>query len=91
MNNIFYNNKEGFQMKLREAIKDITGDEWLDISEIKRGNPHRIGRITKELLRGEILNREVVVNLSNSDSPDHGHSIHRFYVTEKQRKIHKFQ
>ena len=78
-------NKEVFKMKLREAIKDFPGDEWLDISEVKINKPSHIGRITKELLRGKVLNREVVRHLSNIESPERGYSIHRFYIAAKQK------
>lgn len=76
-------------MKLYEAIKDIPDNEWLDISEVKRDEPLHIGRITKELLKGEILEREVVKHLTTKDSSERGYTIYRFYVEEK-KEIYKF-
>jgi hypothetical protein len=78
-------------MKLYEAIKDMPDNEWLDISEIKRGKPVHVGRITKELLKGEILSREVVTYLSAVGSAKHRHSIPRFYVETRKNEIFKFE
>lgn len=75
-------------MKLYEAIKNLPDNDWVDISEIKRNHLLHIGRITKELLRGEILGREIVKSLS--DGGTGGSSIHRFYVEARQNEIHKF-
>lgn len=77
-------------MKLYEAIKDIPDNEWLDISEVKRDKPLHIGRIPKELLRGEILNRKVVKCLSDIKPEKYGYCIHRFYVETRKKEIHKF-
>jgi hypothetical protein len=77
-------------MKLCEAIKDLPGDEWLDISEVKIDKPRHIGRIPKELLKGEILNREVVKHLSDIRPEKYGYSIHRFYVESRKNEVHKF-
>ncbi|MDG4966118.1 hypothetical protein OGZ37_05950 [Lactococcus lactis] len=77
-------------MKLYEAIKDIPDNEWLDISEVKADKPFHIGRIPKDLLKGEILNREVVKHLSVVGSEKRGYSIHRFYVEARKKEIHKF-
>ncbi|ATY88698.1 hypothetical protein [Lactococcus lactis] len=77
-------------MKLYEAIKDMPDSEWLDISEVKRDEPLHIGRITKELLKGEILEREVVKQLSEVDSSKCGYNIYRFYVEARKNEIHKF-
>ena len=85
-----YKNTPGdITMKLYEAIKDIADNEWLDISEIKRDEPLHIGRITKELLKGEILEREVVKHLSEVDT-ERGYNIYRFYVEAIKNEIHKF-
>ncbi|WP_406835076.1 hypothetical protein ABLU29_02580 [Lactococcus lactis] len=78
-------------MKLYEAIKDIPDREWLDISEVKKDKPLHIGRIPKELLKGEILNREVVKCLSVVGAEKHGYNIHRFYVEARKKEIHKFE
>ncbi|MDG4983859.1 hypothetical protein OGZ51_06850 [Lactococcus lactis] len=78
-------------MKLYEAIKDIPDSEWLDISEVKRDKPLHIGRIPKELLKGEILNRKVVKHLSVRSSENRGYSIHCFYVEARKKDIHKFE
>lgn len=84
-----YKNTPGdITMKLYEAIKDMADNEWLDISEIKRDEPLHIGRITKELLKGEILEREVVKHLS--DEGTGGGNIHHFYVEPRKNEIHKF-
>lgn len=77
-------------MKLYEAIKDIPDNEWLDISEVKRDEPLHIGRITKELLKGEILEREVVKHLSAVDPSKRGYNIYRFYVEARENDIYKF-
>jgi len=85
-----YKNTPGdITMKLYEAIKDLADNEWLDISEVKRDEPLHIGRITKELLKGEILEREVVKHLTTVDSSERGYNIYRFYVEEK-KEIYKF-
>lgn len=75
-------------MKLYEAIKDLSDNDWVDISEIKRNHLLRIGRITKELLRGEILGREIIKSLS--DEGTGGGNIHHFYVEARKNEIHKF-
>ena len=75
-------------MKLYEAIKNLPDNDWVDISEIKRNHLLHIGHITKELLRGEILGREIVKSLS--DEGTGGSIIHRFYVEARQNEIHKF-
>lgn len=75
-------------MKLYEAIKDLPDKDWVDISEIKRNHLLHIGRITKELLRGEILGREIVKSLS--DEGTSVGSIHHFYVEARKNEIHKF-
>ncbi|MBK5075730.1 hypothetical protein IL308_02745 [Lactococcus lactis] len=77
-------------MKLYEALKDIPDSEWLDISEVKRDKPLHIGRIPKELLKGEILEREVVKHLSAVDSSERGYNIYRFYVETRKNEIYKF-
>lgn len=77
-------------MKLFEALKDIPDSEWLDISEIKRNKVFHIGRITKELLKGEILEREVIKYLSAVDSLERGYNIYRFYVEAIKKEIYKF-
>lgn len=77
-------------MKLYEAIKDLPDNEWLDISEVKIDKPRHIGRISKELLKGEILEREVVKHLSDIRAEKYGYSIHRFYVEAIKNEIHKF-
>jgi len=77
-------------MKLYEAIKDIPDNEWLDISEVKIDKPRHIVRLPKELLRGEILEREVVKHLSDIRPEKYGYCIHRFYVEIRKDEIHKF-
>jgi hypothetical protein len=77
-------------MKLYEAIQDMHDNEWLDISEVRRDKLFHIGRLTKELLKGEILNREVVKCLSVVDSEKRGYSVHCFYVETRKREIYKF-
>lgn len=77
-------------MKLYEAIKNLPDNDWVDISEIKRNHLLHIGRITKELLRGEILGREIVKQLSEVDSSKCGYNIYRFYVEARKNEIHKF-
>lgn len=78
-------------MKLYEAIKNLPDNEWLDISEVKRDKPLHIGRIPKEMLKGEILNRKVVKRLSAVGAEKRGYIIHRFYVETREKEIHKFQ
>lgn len=75
-------------MKLYEAIKNLPDNDWVDISEIKKNHLLHIGRITKELLRGEILGREIVKSLS--DEGTGGDNIHHFYVEPRKNEIHKF-
>ena len=75
-------------MKLYEAIKNLPDNDWVDISEIKRNHLLHIGRITKELLRGEILGREIVKSLS--DEGTGGGNINHFYVETRKNEIHKF-
>lgn len=77
-------------MKLYEAIRDLPNSEWLEISEVKRDKALHIGRITKELLRGEVLEREVVKHLSDIRPEKYGYCIHHFYVEARKNKIHKF-
>ncbi|PFG85534.1 hypothetical protein BW152_00245 [Lactococcus lactis] len=77
-------------MKLYEAIKDLADNEWLDISEVERDEPLHIGRITKELLKGEILEREVIKHLTTVDSLERGYNIYRFYVEARKKEIYKF-
>lgn len=76
-------------MKLYESIKDIPDDEWLDISEVKIDKPFHIGRIPKELLKGEILEREVVKYLSSVDTEERDYSMHHFYVGSEKREIYR--
>lgn len=75
-------------MKLYEAIKNLPDNDWVDISEIKKNHLLHIGRITKELLRGEILGREIVKSLS--DEGTGGGNIHHFYIEARKNEIHKF-
>ncbi|WP_260318003.1 hypothetical protein [Lactococcus lactis] len=74
-------------MKLYEAIKNLPDNDWVDISEIKKNHLLHIGRITKELLRGEILGREVVKHLSAVDSSERGYNIYRFYVEARKKRF----
>lgn len=50
-------------MKLREAIKHILDDDWLEITElleIKHRYKILIGRVPKRLVIGEVLDYEVL-------------------------------
>ncbi len=86
-----YKNTPGdITMKLYEAIKDLADNEWLDISEVKRDEPLHIGRITKELLKGEILERKVLKCFCQLEPERDHQGIHYFYVEARKKEIHKF-
>jgi hypothetical protein len=59
-------------MKLREAIKNIFDDDWLEISEeTKNMHKSRIGRAPKKYITGDVLDYEVKYIGGNQDGTDY--------------------
>lgn len=63
-------------MKLREAIKEISDDEWLAISI----DHALIGKIPKKYVTGDILNYEVIDARGSKKSKDY--VLHRFLLRD---------
>lgn len=70
-------------MKLREAIKHILDEDWLEIKELLEGK-HKyrklIGRAPKSLVKGEVLDYEVLSIGSIQNRKDY--TIHVFLVKD---------
>lgn len=70
-------------MNLREAIKDIPDDDWLEITE-QTSNEYnsRIGRAPKEYIKGEVLDYEVLDRVIQYQED---YTLHRFLVKDNWR------
>ena len=68
-------------MKLREIIKEIPGDDWLEITEQSLANyKSYIGRAPKRYIVGEVLDYEAL-HIGESKS-NKNEQIHRFLVKD---------
>lgn len=68
-------------MKLRELIKDVPDDDWLEITEQSSINYRSyIGRAPKKYIVGEVLDYEALY-MGESKS-NKNYVIHRFLVTD---------
>ncbi|MCT3091804.1 hypothetical protein EFN92_03810 [Lactococcus lactis] len=68
-------------MKLREIIKEIPDDDWLEITEQSSTNYRNyIGRAPKKYIVGKVLYCEAFQIYNNRSNDDH--QIHRFLVTD---------
>ncbi|MBK5075729.1 hypothetical protein IL308_02740 [Lactococcus lactis] len=71
-------------MNLREAIKDIPDDDWLEIKE-QTSNKYnsRIGRAPKKYITGEVLDYEVLSIAHSGCTSDY--TLHSIIVKDNWR------
>lgn len=69
-------------MKLREIIKEIPNDDWLEITEQSSTNYRSyIGRAPKKYIVGEVLDYEALY--IEEGRKNKNYQIHRFLVEDK--------